>query len=486
MTVSTIFIIHLVLATAIIIRIIMRKATYSVTLAWIVTILVLPYGGALAYLLVGEKRISTQRIRLVARRHQAFLDITKPHLEKTSLLRNGEGLVHVDHGLQAVGSRFFHTPAVLGNSISLFGEPLDILQRIALDIENAKATVLMEFYIWHQGGLTGAVLDALTQAARRGIRCYVLIDAVGASDWWKTDQPNQLQAAGVVLKSALPTGVRSSIAGRFDLRMHRKIVVIDGAIAWTGSMNMVDPRHFLQEMGIGQWKDAMIRIQGPAAGLLSAVVISDLLAETAEADDVLSQQAFDFSFATSGLSAGLTPVQVLPSGPGETGDALLQVILSLINRSRQEIVITTPYFIPEEALVLALRGAAARGVRVAIILPKKIDSAFAQYASRSHFDHLLDAGVEIHEFNGGVLHIKSIAVDGDVALFGTANFDMRSLWLNFEISLLIYDQDFVSRLRALQDTYLYDSVLLNLTEYSKRSFNIRFAEGIMRLASPLL
>ena len=180
------------------------------------------------------------------------------------------------------------------------------------------------------------------------------------------------------------------------------------------------------------------------------------------------------------------PVQGLPSGPGESGDGLLQIMLALINGARNEVVLTTPYFVPEDSLVTALRGAAARGVRVVVVLPRRIDSLLVRHASRSFFDEVVSAGGEIHEFNGGLLHTKSMTVDGVLAMFGTANFDMRSLWLNYEVSLLVYDRDFVTDLRALQESYIQDSRAVMLVPWAKRPVGARLVESTMRLMTPLL
>jgi cardiolipin synthase len=154
---------------------------------------------------------------------------------------------------------------------------------------------------------------------------------------------------------------------------------------------------------------------------------------------------------------GTADVQVIPSGPGETGDGLLQMLLALINAAQKELVLTTPYLVPDDALVLALRGAAGRGVNVIVIVPEKVDSLLTRFASRSYFDELLDLGVEIQMYRGGLLHTKSISVDGALAMFGTVNLDMRSLWLNYEVALFVYEPDFAKALRTLQQTYIEHS-----------------------------
>jgi cardiolipin synthase len=309
-----------------------------------------------------------------------------------------------------------------------------------------------------------------------------LIDALGARPWWKTDQPQRLRAAGVSLREALPVGIFRSLFGRADLRLHRKIVVIDGEIAWTGSMNLVDPRYFKQDSGVGQWVDAMVRVQGSVVLPLAGTMIGDWILESSESvAEVLEQTQLGMV-----QPVGAADVQVIPSGPGESGDCLLLMILALINSAHHELVLTTPYLVPDDSLLRAIRGAAGRGVSVKLIVPEKVDSFMTRYASRSYYDDLLDAGVEIYLYRAGLLHTKSITADGAISMFGTVNLDMRSFWLNYEVALFVYDRTFASELRRLQQTYIDQSDPLDAEAWEQRSFKNRLLEDTLRLASPLL
>lgn len=474
--------IHAVLILAVALRVVMRRPARGVALAWLLLAVSVPYVGALAYFLIGERRIGRDRHERIRRFRDDYADIVGKTPDP-ALVRADWGRDSPDHAaLDRLGQRFFGVAALSGSQLDLRSETEDNLAAIAADVAGARRSVLMEFYIWNAGGLADEVLGAVIAAAQRGVSCLLLVDAVGASAWWKGSQPERLRAAGVSLRPALPVGVLRSLIGRTDVRLHRKIVVIDGAIGWTGSMNLVDPRFFKQDAGVGQWVDAMVRVEGSAVSLLAAVMIGDWVAETGErVADVV---------AATGLVAqaplGECRVQVLPSGPGESRDGLLQVILALISQAEREIVLTTPYFVPDDVLVAALRGAAARGVRLIVVLPARIDSLLVRYASRSFYDEIMDAGGEIHFYDDGLLHTKSITIDGEVSLFGTANFDMRSLWLNYEVSLLIGDSDVTGRLRDLQQSYLARSAPLDLAAWATRPFRERLAEGAMRLMSPLL
>ncbi len=472
---------HGALMAGVILRVLLRRPARGVALAWLMLAMALPYLGAILYFLIGERRIPKRRAERLDKMRADFRRLAAPHVERHRVPDDADQS-HNNRALQRAGLNFFGVPPIAGNSLTLASDTLDMLTRIAADIDTAQRSVIMEFYIWNEGGLTAEVRDALIRAAGRGVECLVLIDAMGAGNWWRSSEPGKLRAAGVKLREALPVGLLHGLAARTDLRLHRKIVVIDGAVAWTGSMNMVDPRYFKQDAGVGEWVDAMSRIEGPVAGLLASVMIGDWIAETGEVLDRVVQD----TRLTVADPQGDVPVQVLASGPGQSGEGLLQVMLALINAADHEVIITTPYFVPEDQLVTAIRGAAARGVKVVIVLPRRIDSIMVRYASRSFFDEILEMGGEIREFRNGLLHTKSITIDGNVALFGTANFDMRSLWLNYEVSLLVFGGSFIPELRRLQSTYIDASDKVSLVPWPERPLIERLRESALRLLSPLL
>jgi cardiolipin synthase len=384
--------------------------------------------------------------------------------------------------MDRLGRSLIGGPTVRGNRFELFSDTQAILAAIARDVDGASMSVLMEFYIWSEGGAADEILEAVIRAARRGVRCLLLIDGLGARPWWKGTQPQRLRDAGVQLRPALPTGLLRTLIGRTDLRLHRKIVVIDGAVAWTGSMNLVDPRYFKQGSGVGEWIDAMARFEGTVVNPLAGVLIGDWTLETGEP----LLKLIDGAGLGRAQPTGTANVQVVPTGPGQSEDGLLQMILGLINAARDELVLTTPYLVPDDAMILALRAAAARGVEVTLIVPEKVDSFLTRYASRSYYDDLLDAGVVIQLYRGGLLHTKSISVDETMSMFGTVNLDMRSLWLNYEVALFIYQAEFATALRALQQTYIAESIRLDPTDWAARPFRKRLIENALRLFSPLL
>ncbi len=473
---------HALIAIAIAVRVIMKRPAMGVALAWLLLVLTLPFVGALIYLLIGERRIGLRRAGRIEALRTDYEKIAHATIER--------GYTDVDwsrhnpaaQAMDRLGRKTVGSPTVKGSSFKMFSDTQEMLRAIAADVDAAKTSVLMEFYIWNEGGNADEVLEAVIRAATRGVSCRLLIDALGARSWWKGKQPRKLRDAGVDVRAALPVGLFRAVVGRTDLRLHRKIVVLDGEIAWTGSMNLVDPRFFKQDAGVGEWVDALVRLKGAVVAPLAATMIGDWMLETGEPLEDLIK------------SAGLHPVephgpadiQVIPSGPGESGDGLLQMLLALINAARDELILTTPYLVPDESILRAIRGAAGRGVNVALILPEKVDSLLTRYASRSYYDDLLDVGVEIYLYRGGLLHTKSIMVDQKMSMFGTVNLDMRSLWLNYEVALFVYEPEFAGELRALQQTYIDDSDRLTSADWKNRTFTSRFLENSFRLLSPLL
>ncbi len=473
---------HLLIVVGLSVRVVMRRPATGVALAWLSIIAGIPFGGALAYALVGEKRIGRVRTERIVRLRATAGQVVEALVAKD--------LTEVDWGrhppeareMDRLGTKLVGLPTLSGSDGALFSETDEILKAIASDVNGARRSVLMEFYIWNAGGLADEVLESVIRAAKRGVKCWILIDALGAAPWWKSEQPQRLRDVGVNVCPALPVGFVRMIVGRNDVRVHRKIVVIDGEVAWTGSMNMVDPKFFKQDANVGEWVDAMVRVEGSMVSALALTMIGDWVLETGETVIGIAQEA----------GVGLTDakgegdVQIVPSGPGQTEDGLLQMLLATVNSAREELVLTTPYFVPDDSLLRAMRGAAARGVKVSMIVPEKVDSMLTRYASRSFYDELMDCGVKIFLYRKGLLHTKSIVADRRISMFGTVNLDMRSIWINYEVAAFVYGQKFGEALFQLQQSYIDDSDLLDPADWAKRPEWQKFLENAFRLAGPLL
>ena len=472
--------VHLVVQFVLAFRVIMRRRPVGECLAWVLVIFVFPVIGPLTYLLLAE-------LRLGSRRGKRFEELFPPIADwlkelNTRFHINWHQVGEECEPLARLAQLSLGLPTLPGNRFELIGDWQVVFRRIVEDIDAAQYTCHLEFYIWQPGGATEEVAAALMRAEQRGVTCRVLVDAMGSRTFLRSQIAETLRQAGVEILAALPGGIFRMPFVRFDLRMHRKIVVIDGRIAYTGSLNLVDPRYFKQDADVGQWVDAMVRLEGPTVEALAITFLADWYVES-EYD---LEQLRDTGGAKPQSRIGECAVQALPSGPAFNSESIEQILVMGIYAARHELILTTPYFVPSEALRMALESAARRGVKVILIVPAKVDSRLVRYASQAFQSDLLRAGVRIAKFKGGLLHTKSVTVDGRMSLFGSLNLDPRSLRLNFEISLAIYDRTFTGELRALQQSYLDQSELIDLEIWHNRPTRQRVAENCARLFGPLL
>jgi cardiolipin synthase len=302
----------------------------------------------------------------------------------------------------------------------------------------------------------------------------VLIDALG-SHHWARHVAERLSAGGVEIRLALPLAFLRRRSARADLRNHRKIAVIDGRIGYTGSQNIVDADF---RPGIVN-QELVVRVTGPIVLELQAVFVADWYLETEQA--LGGPDLFPAPPASGEVAA-----QVLPSGPDYPTAGVEHLIVALVHGARHRVAVTTPYFVPDEPLLQALQTAAMRGVEVHLVVSGVADHPLVSLAQRSYYADLLRCGVRIHLFRDKLLHAKHLSVDGEVALIGSSNVDIRSFVLNAEVSLVAYSGDLVARLRAEQERYFAASVQLSPAAWARRSPVVKFGENLARLLSPLL
>ena len=476
----TVFLADLAIRVGLSVRVINRRRPVGVSLAWLTLVLLVPFAGAAVYLFVGENRLGRERAVRAARVHAPYVNWLKELDARAVTNWSAMGPECEQHS--RLCTSMAGIPPLPGNRLELIHTAEETFRRLIADIDAAQRSCHLEFYIWCVGGTADDVAEALIRATKRGVSCRVLVDSVGSHEFLRSPLAQRMLDAGIKVQGALPVGLVRMLFVRIDLRLHRKIVVIDGEIGYTGSQNLVDPRFFKTDAGVGQWVDAMVRCEGPAVEPLGITFLEDWELETGEGIEKLSKTADVHAVPDRGSAA----VQVVPSGPAQRGDAIYTILLTTIYAARHELVLTTPYFVPDESMLTALVAAAARGVRVTIVLPERVDSELVRLASQAFKGDLLEAGVRICMFRGGLLHTKSITVDGQFSLFGSLNLDPRSLWLNFEITLAVYEAEFTAVLRQLQEAYIRESDLLTLEAWAARGIGQRFADNAARLLGPLL
>jgi cardiolipin synthase len=377
-------------------------------------------------------------------------------------------------GAVVLAEKLGGSPILGGNVVELLADYGGTIARLAADINRAEKHVHLLFYIFADDSATAPVVEALGRAARRGVRCRVLADAIGSRTGLRTLRP-RLTAQGVAVREMLPVSLLPWRKARVDLRNHRKIAVIDGQVGYTGSQNLVAAEF---QDGLA-YEDLMVRVTGPAVLELQYVFAADWFVE---ADEVLDGES---EFPSPEI-AGDVPAQALASGPAFPTQNNQRLFVAMVHGARKRVVLTTPYFIPDEPLLQAMQTAALRGVEVHLVVSEKGDHPIVSLAQQSYYEELLEAGVRIHLYRTNFLHAKHLSIDDAVALIGTSNLDIRSFALNAELMLLIYDAGVAARLAAEQERYFANSRLLTLATWEQRSFAAKLAENLTRLLSPLL
>ncbi|EKO3539744.1 cardiolipin synthase [Vibrio fluvialis] len=466
------------LVAGVTLRVVLKRRAVSVSLAWLMVIYILPIVGVICYFLFGELNLGRKRAERAKEMFKPFGTWFRSLNDCQAHMPEGMG-AHI-YKIDELCNHRMGIPALSGNTLSLQNSPNEILHSIIEDIEQAQESIRMVFYIWHPGGLADSVASSLIQAAKRGVDVKLLLDSAGSPRFFRSHWLKMMQDAGIHVVQALEVSPWRIFLRRLDLRQHRKIIVIDDAIAYTGSMNMVDPAYFKQDSGVGQWIDIMVRITGPSVNVLSAIHCWDWEFETGE------RQMPTVPECRLDVNAPQHPIQVVPSGPGMPENLISQVLTLAINQANESVRITTPYFVPSADLLATLKMTAQRGINVELIIPQKNDSFMVQWASRAFYGELLEAGVKIHEFYGGLLHTKSVVIDRQFCLVGTVNLDMRSLWLNFEVTLAVDDQEFTQQLYWQQQNYIEQSRSVDYDIWETRSLGHRFMERLFYLFNPLL
>jgi cardiolipin synthase len=470
---------HLLVQVALAVRVILRPhRDPSSRLAWLVVIFSMPVLGLMAYVLFGETSIGRSR----AKRRRELVERMPDLLQEAGVgsedLRHGVPERHAH--LFRVGRSITGFAPVGGNRGALLGDSNASIDAMVADIDSAKEHVHLLFYIWLPDNNGRKVTEALKRAAGRGVVCRALADDLGSRLMIRSAHWRSMAEADVRLGTALPIGnpLLRSLKGRVDLRNHRKIVVIDDQITYCGSQNCADPE-FRIKAKYAPWVDAMIRFEGRIARQNQFLFAADWMANVDEdLGDLLRRPM-------PAPQPGF-PAQVIGTGPTARCSAMPEMFESLIYSARRELVITTPYYVPDEAMQAALCASARRGVATTIVFPARNDSWVVAAASRSYYGELLAAGVRIHEYVGGLLHTKSLTLDGEVTLIGSANMDRRSFDLNYENNILFYDPALTAEVWQRQQRYIAESVAVSPDVVEGWSLRRRLWNNTVAMLGPIL
>ncbi len=443
------------------------------TVAWVLVIALVPYLGGLFYLLLGINRVAR---RTILKRRAA--EVIASHLTELSqyhVLAN-EIPDEQSRRLARLAMRLSDSRPTSGNDIEIIPETTRTLAQIIAAVQQAEHTVHLEYYIWQPDRAGTAVRNLLIRKAQAGLKIRFLYDGVGSSRLTRRFlQP--MREAGIAVASFLP-GPSFRERWSINLRSHRKIVVVDGKIGFTGGMNIGD-EYLGKNPQFGYWRDTHLMMRGPTVLQLQQIFIEDWFFATGEKPDLheLFPEAHD---------AGVQTAQVIAGGPDSDRETLHGLMFGAINEAVDRITLATSYFVPTQPLMAALESAAQRGVRVRLLLSGTSAHYATILAARSYYDILLECGVEIYEYTGGLLHSKTLTIDGRWSFVGTPNFDARSLLLNFEVGVILYAPSAADRLEEQFENDLQKAQRIPLAGWDQRPWRVVLAENFCRMFSPVL
>lgn len=459
-----------------------RNRKPAAAMGWLLAIFFIPYLGVLAFLLIGSYKLPKKR----RDKQQAI---------NTFILETTEGIERVQkddewpewlESVAELNRNLGSMPLVGGNLASLVGDYEQALGSMAADIDLATRYVHCEFYIMAYDSTSAPFFDALGAAVTRGVTVRVLLDHIASiRSPHHRRTIRMLNDLGVEWSFMLPVQPLKGKYQRPDLRNHRKVLVIDGSVGYMGSQNIID-RSYNKRGNIRrglQWQDLMTRLEGPIVTGLNAIFITDWYSET----NVLLMRETDQPIRNLPLTAPHTvDCQVVPSGPGFKGENNLRLFLALLYYAQERIVITTPYFVPDEAMMYAITTATQRGVEVQLFVSEIGDQALVYHAQRSYYEELLNVGVRIFLYpKPFILHAKHFTIDDDVAVIGSSNMDMRSFSLNMEVSLMVRGRSFVAEMREVENGYRSRSRELTRDEWKKQPLFSTVLDNLARLTSAL-
>jgi cardiolipin synthase A/B len=450
----------------------------SSSIAWLLLIVVTPILGLVIFLLIGSPFVRGRRAKVQA---EANKIITERSVAVPDIPAGFDVPVGVD-SLFRLNRQLSSLPCVTGVSHGLFGDYNASIQAMADAVKEAESRVYVEFFITAWDDTTDVFFVALTEAVKRGVRVKLLYDHVASRRYPGFKEMNaKLTAAGIEWREMMPIKPFKGKWRRPDLRNHRKLLVVDGTVAFMGSQNMIDSSYLLPgNIKVGRhWQDLNIKITGEIVREVEAVFVMDWYTETGERLGAELELVDDPEVIE-------VPMQLLPSGPGYLTIPNLRLFTGLVHRAQHKLSLTSPYFVPDDSLLEAITTAGYRGVAVELFVSEQADQFVVQHAQASYYDVLLEAGVRIYQYpKPTVLHAKHFTVDDMVGIIGSSNMDYRSFGLDYEITLMSTGKQFVADLQEVADGYRAVSRELTLDEWRRRPKGQRYVDNVMRLVSAL-
>ena len=445
--------------------IVLQKREPVATISWLFSLAALPYLGFLVYLVFGPQKLKRHRLR----RSRNRVDL--PRAQEHAPGEAGKELARL-------GQATTHLPASSATGVRLLQDGSATYAALLEDIRAARDHIHLEYYIYSPDRTGAMVRDALVERARAGVKVRLLLDALGSSKAKRSFFQPLLDAGGELVWFHPARFGRIWTRTWVNMRTHRKIVVIDGAIGYTGGINVTDEEN--DALRADAYRDLHMRITGDVVRALQLTFVEDWAYATQDRGFIAS-----VARAMPAPAPGPIAAQVLVSGPDSSWEAIHRMYVSAIHAANRRVWLTTPYFVPGEAAMMALTSAALGGLDVRVMVPKMSDSRSVTYAARSYFDELLVANVKVYEYGPRMLHSKALLVDDDFAMIGSANFDHRSFSLNFEVQTLFRDHGVAAALERLIEAEFAHAPRVR-GDRARPLLSARLPEALARLASPLL
>ncbi|MBF8982824.1 cardiolipin synthase [Lutibacter sp. B2] len=475
-TLSLLFILNILLAIVIIF---LERKNPTSTLAWLMVLVLLPNIGFILYLIFGQNLSKQKMFKLKTEEDQL---LRKMVLEQISYLKNNE-IYFNDPSIQQyqdmIHMHLMSSDAIFSqdNEVEIFTDGKEKFDALIESIEEAQDHIHMLYYIFKNDSLGKRIVDALTKKAKEGVEVRLLYDAVGGHNLPRNFF-KELKDVGGQVVSFFPFKI-PLINFRINFRNHRKLAIIDGTYGFIGGFN-IGNEYLGLDKKFGYWRDTHLKLNGSAVQMIQIRFMLDWQYASKET------MAYDSRYFPEITMNGKTGIQIVSSGPDSEQEQIKNGYLKIIHSAKESIYIQTPYFIPDESILSALRIAALSGIDVRLMIPSKPDHMFVYWATYSYIGELLKSGVRTFVYDKGFIHAKTIVVDGKLASVGTANIDVRSFKLNFEVNAFIYDTFTSNKLKSIFEKDMIDCSELTSDLYNQRSRIIKFKESIFRLLSPIL
>lgn len=448
------------------------------TISWLLILFLVPIVGFVFYILFGQDLRRKKRFKKKKDKDFRYLqNVVKTQrelLDEIDLFDNDESLVK--SRLINLLLRNSNSPFTINNRADVLTNGVETFDSIIKALSKAKHHIHMEYFIIRDDNIGNIIKNILIEKAKSGIEVRVIYDSVGS---WKLkkEYTQSLKEAGVEIYPFFPV-IFPVLSRELNYRNHRKVIIIDGKIGYLGGLNIGD-EYLGDNSYLGFWRDTHIKIQGEAIYSLQNIFLKDW-------KFVSNKKILSKEYYPKLEYYGEQLIQITSSGPDSDWQSILQAYFTMISTAENRIWIATPYLVPDESITMALKTAALSGIDVKIIIPSKPDHFLVYWATKANLEELLQAGVNVYTYEAGFIHSKLLLVDGIGGSIGTANLDIRSLKINFEVNAFIYDEEVVDRLERDYIKDLSDSKQINLEEYSKRSIGLKFLESLGKLLSPLL